>query len=152
MRTCTAYSQATRPVSRGLHLRWPLVTRLHGLFCWRGSSAFLRALLNTLFLPWIDTGKSYRSVFVSMQQSVPAQYRCMSSRNLGDSQRALLLYFSNIVTHRDEVASRRRNCDLLLIQGIAREEATPPGWRKIWECARPGDKVERYRLYRRSSR
>jgi hypothetical protein len=60
----------------------------------------------------------------------------------------MLHYFSNIVTHREEVATRRRDCDLLLAQGTAREELVPPGWRKIWEGARPGDKVERYRLYR----
>jgi 4-amino-4-deoxy-L-arabinose transferase-like glycosyltransferase len=119
------------------------------VIAWAAGVTVIWAMLNTLFLPWIDTGKSYRSVFASMQQSVPPEYRCISSRSLGDSQRALLLYFSNIVTHREEIAARRRNCDLLLIQGVAREQATPPGWRKIWEGARPGDKVERYRLYQR---
>ncbi|MEQ1773570.1 MAG: hypothetical protein ABL891_07280 [Burkholderiales bacterium] len=122
------------------------------VIAWAAGVTVIWAMLNTLFLPWIDTGKSYRSVFASMQQSVPKQSRCMSSRNLGDSQRALLHYFSNIVTHREEIAARRRACDLLLIQGIAKEETAPPGWRKIWEGARPGDKVERYRLYRRGER
>jgi len=116
---------------------------------WAAGVTVIWAMLNTLFLPWIDTGKSYRSVFVSMQKSMPAQYRCMSSRNLGEPQRALLQYVSNIVTFRDEIAARRRTCDLLLIQGIAQEEMAPAGWRKIWEGTRPGDKLERYRLYRR---
>jgi 4-amino-4-deoxy-L-arabinose transferase-like glycosyltransferase len=119
------------------------------VIAWAAGVTVIWAMLNTLFLPWIDTGKTYRSVFVSMQQLVPKQYRCVSSRNLGDSQRALLHYFSNIATHREEVSAHRRDCDLLLIQGIAKEEAAPRGWRKIWEGARPGDKVERYRLYRR---
>ena len=40
----------------------------------------------------------------------------------------------------------------LLMQGV-REEAVPAGgWRKIWEGSRPGDKVERYRLYQRNPR
>jgi len=122
------------------------------VIAWAAGVTVIWAMLNTLFLPWIDTGKSYRSVFVSMQQHMPQPYRCVSSRNLGDSQRALLHYFSRIVTHREEVAASRRNCDLLLVQGIAKEEAVLPGWRKLWEGARPGDKVERYRLYRRVNR
>lgn len=120
------------------------------VIAWAAGVTVIWGLLNSLFLPWIDTGKSYRSVFVSMQQSMPAQYRCVASRNLAESQRAILHYVSHIVTHRQEVAARRRDCDLLLIQGVAREEISPSGWRKIWEGARPGDKVERYRLYRRS--
>ncbi len=134
-----------------------LLTRLKRIperpvIAWAAGVTVIWALLNVLFLPWIDTGKSYRSVFVSMQKSMPAQYRCVSSRNLAASQRAVLHYVSNIVTQREEVAGRRRDCDLLLTQGIAREEVVPPGWRKIWEGARPGDKVERYRLYRRTGR
>lgn len=133
-----------------------LLTRLKRIparpvIAWAAGVTVIWALLNLLFLPWIDTGKSYRSVFVSMKQHLPAQFRCVSSRGLGDSQRAMLQYFGNIVTHRAEIASRRRDCDLLLVQGIAREDVTPAGWRKIWEGARPGDKVERYRLYRRAS-
>ena len=62
----------------------------------------------------------------------------------------MLHYVSNIVTYREEVVARRRNCDVLLIQGVVREEVAAPGWRKIWEGSRPGDKVERYRLYRRA--
>ncbi len=121
------------------------------VIAWAAGATVVWGLLNILFLPWIDTGKSYRSVFVSMQQNLPAHYRCVSSRNLGESQRATLHYFANIVTHREEVAARRRDCDLLLTQGVAKEDFTRPGWRKIWEGARPGDKVERYRLYRRLS-
>jgi hypothetical protein len=59
----------------------------------------------------------------------------------------MLHYVSDIKTQREEAAARRRDCDLLLTQGGVKEEAMP-GWRKIWEGARPGDKVERYRLYR----
>ena len=119
------------------------------VIAWAAGVTVVWGLLNILFLPWIDTGKSYRSVFVSMQQSLPAQYRCVSSRNLGESQRATLHYFAHIVTHREEVAARRRDCDLLLTQGVVKEEIARPGWRKIWEGTRPGDKVERYRLYQR---
>ena len=121
------------------------------VIAWAAGVTVIWGLLNILFLPWVDTGKSYRSTFAGLQQNLPAQYRCVSSRNLGESQRAMLHYFAGIVTHREENAARRRNCDLLLTQGTAKEEFAQPGWRKIWEGARPGDKVERYRLYRKLS-
>ena len=119
---------------------------------WAAGITVLWGLTAILFVGWVDTGKSYRAVFTSMQQSLPAQYRCISSRSLGESQRAMLHYYANIITHREEIATRQRDCDLLLTQGVVREEPTVAGnWRKIWEGSRPGDKVERYRLYWRTS-
>ncbi|MBI3045609.1 MAG: hypothetical protein HYY78_22610 [Betaproteobacteria bacterium] len=77
----------------------------------------------------------------------------MSSRDLGDAQRAMLHYFANIITYREGVPSRKRDCELLLVQGQPQAEHNPPGpWKKIWEGGRPGDKDERYRLYRRTAR
>ena len=143
-------------IAAGYTAAWfVLLTRLKRIperpvIAWAAGVTVIWGMLNILFLPWIDTGKSYRSVFVSMQKALPAKYQCVSSRHLADSQRAMLHYVSNIVTYREEVAARRRHCDLLLTQGVAKEEVVLPGWRRIWEGARPGDKVERYRLYRRS--
>ena len=118
---------------------------------WAAGITVLWGLTAILFVGWVDTGKSYRAVFTSMQQSLPAQYRCISSRSLGESQRAMLDYYADIVTYREEIAARRRDCDLLLTQGVVREEPAVAGnWRKIWEGSRPGDKVERYRLYWRT--
>jgi hypothetical protein len=39
----------------------------------------------------------------------------------------------------------------MLVQGTPETELFQPGerWKKIWEGGRPGDKNERYRLYRR---
>jgi len=120
------------------------------VFTWAAGIATVWALLAILFVGWIDTGKSYRSMVASLQQALPAKYRCISSRELGESQRAMLHYYAGIVTHREEIKERRRNCDLLLVQGHPRIEAPPRGnWRKIWEGGRPGDKDERYRLYQR---
>jgi 4-amino-4-deoxy-L-arabinose transferase-like glycosyltransferase len=119
---------------------------------WAAGIAVLWGLTATLFIGWVDTGKSYRAVFTGLQQNLPAKYHCVSSRNLGESQRAMLHYYADVITHRDEVASRRRECDLLLIQGVLREDTPPGNWRKIWEGKRPGDKVERYRLYQRIER
>ena len=99
-----------------------------------------------LWLPWIDYGKSYRSVSADFRQALGHHPGCIARRSLGLAQRASLDYFAGIRT----VSQRNggRNCPLLLAQGSPREEA-PPGWTKIWEGSRPGDKNERLRLYRR---
>jgi len=117
---------------------------------WAAGITTMWALMATLFVGWADNSKSYRSMVVSMQRALPARYDCMSSRGLGESQRASLHFFADIVTYRDEVSERRRNCELLLVQGGQKETLAPGGpSKKIWEGARPGDKDERFRLYRR---
>jgi 4-amino-4-deoxy-L-arabinose transferase-like glycosyltransferase len=123
------------------------------VYIWAAGVTTLWALLAILFVGWIDTGKSYRSMVASLQQALPDKYDCIASRELGESQRAMLHYYAGIITHRVERPGSRRNCELMLIQGHPRSETAPAGnWRKIWEGARPGDKDERYRLYRRASK
>jgi 4-amino-4-deoxy-L-arabinose transferase-like glycosyltransferase len=118
-------------------------------FVWAAGVTVTWALLATLFIGWVDTGKTYRGMIRSLESALPSSYRCMSSRDLGEPQRAMLHYFADIVTYREETADRRRDCDLLLVQGTPQDGKAPPGnWTKIWEGNRPGDKVERYRLYR----
>jgi 4-amino-4-deoxy-L-arabinose transferase-like glycosyltransferase len=119
-------------------------------FVWAAGVTVTWVMLGTLFIGWVDTGKSYRGMIRSMQAALPASYNCMASRDLADPQRAMLHYFAGVVTYREESRARRSDCDLTLVQGVAQEERPPAGsWQKIWEGARPGDKVERYRLYRR---
>ena len=119
---------------------------------WAAGITVIWGLIAILFIGWLDTGKSYRSMIASMQQAMPAQYRCVSSRNLGEPQRAMLHYFAGIITYRDDVPERQRDCDLLLVHGVPQEENVPLGpWQKIWEGSRPGDdKGERFRLYQRA--
>lgn len=106
-------------------------------------------LLATLWLPWIDAGKSYRSMVTAIQRSLPGSYRCIASLNLGEPQRALLEYYAGIRTQRMEVSGRPM-CDLLLVQGNTLEEIeVDAAWQLIWEGARPGDRRERFRLYQR---
>jgi 4-amino-4-deoxy-L-arabinose transferase-like glycosyltransferase len=122
---------------------------------WAAGITVLWGLTAILFIGWVDTGKSYRAVFTEMQQKMPTPYRCVASRNLGESQRAMVHYYAGIITEREETAPhqvQKGHCDVLLLQGVAREEPVlGKGWRKIWEGSRPGDKVERYRLYRRAA-
>jgi 4-amino-4-deoxy-L-arabinose transferase-like glycosyltransferase len=120
---------------------------------WGAGVTTIWALLTILFIGWADNAKSYRSMIVSLQQALPRQYDCMASIELGESQRALLHYFAGIITQREEARVPRRECDLLLVQGRRQQEiVTGAAWEKIWEGNRPGDKDERYRLYRRTSK
>jgi 4-amino-4-deoxy-L-arabinose transferase-like glycosyltransferase len=118
---------------------------------WAAAVTVLWGLSAHLFAGWFDTGKSYRSAFTSLKQNLPAKHRCVASRNLGDTQRAMLHYYAGVITRREETARDYKSCDLLLIQNTA---ASPPladkQWRKIWEGQRPRDKIERYHLYRRN--
>jgi hypothetical protein len=124
-------------------------SRERPVVAWAATMAMIWGLLAILFVNWIDVGKSYRGMIADMQKALPAKYSCISSLNVGEPQRAMLHYFANIITWRIDVAARqRRDCDLMLVQGVASEESVPLGpWKKIWEGARPGDKVERYRVY-----
>ncbi|MDP1675012.1 MAG: glycosyltransferase family 39 protein [Burkholderiales bacterium] len=118
------------------------------LAIWAGGITAVWALLATLFIGWVDTTKSYRSVISDMQRAMPAQYNCIASRDLGESQRALLHYFAGIRSERLETKPQSA-CDLLLVQGVPLDDMIlPPQWQKIWEGHRPGDKDERLRLYR----
>ena len=85
---------------------------------------------------------------VNAVQTLPAGYDCVSSRGLGESQRAMLHYFGGIVTFREEAPERRRTCDLLLAQGERSEPPEiPPGWHQVWEGTRPGENDEYFWLY-----
>jgi 4-amino-4-deoxy-L-arabinose transferase-like glycosyltransferase len=105
-------------------------------------------LLATIWLPWLDAGKSYRAMFTSMHQSVPLQYDCFSSRNLGDPQRAMLNYFTGIISEREELY--QPHCSLLLVQGRP-QSIEPPGqnWRILWEGQRLGDNSEWFTLFQK---
>jgi len=121
---------------------------------WAAGLTLNWALIATLLIGWLDTGKSYRSMVAEIKHALPRDTRCIASRSLGEPQRAMLDYYAGIITVREEVTGGlRRDCNLLLIQGEANADPNPGReWRKIWEGARPGDTVERYRLYRHAGR
>jgi hypothetical protein len=88
---------------------------------------------------------------MEVARALPREHRCVSSHNLGEPQRALFEYMGGIITYRDEVPARRRDCDVVLIQGFRnRIQPAPPGkWLLLWQGARPGDNRELFRLYQR---
>ncbi len=118
---------------------------------WAIGITMLWSLVALLLIKYVDTGKTYRVVFTQLSQAVLPETGCIYSRSLGVSQRAMLHYFGNIKTVRLEKSGKRPACDLLIVQDQW-ESPSDPGstWQLVWEGRRPGDNVERFRLYRKS--
>jgi 4-amino-4-deoxy-L-arabinose transferase-like glycosyltransferase len=115
---------------------------------WAVGITMTWSLLMVLWLPWIDSAKSYRSVMTSMASSMPTNYACVNSRNLGSSQAALLDYYTSIRTQPFEIV-QRIDCDLYLIQDERGREKIEPGsdWKLIWQGKRPAERHESFRLF-----
>lgn len=122
---------------------------LRSITHWTAGVTLVWGLSMTLWLDWIDFGKTYRPVAESLRATLPLDVRCVESRGLGESQRAVFHYHGGLITRRAEVHGPT-DCPFLLVQSSTREPAAEPGpgWRRIWEGSRPRDR-ERYRLYRR---
>jgi 4-amino-4-deoxy-L-arabinose transferase-like glycosyltransferase len=116
---------------------------------WAAGMTLVWGLFATIWLPYVDSRRSYRPVAESLAAHMPAG-TCVAGRNLGEPQRALLEYFANIVTVRDDLPQANR-CDALLVQVGGSDSADPPdsAWEKVWEGRRRGDDTERFVLFRR---
>lgn len=113
---------------------------------WSVGLTVVWVLLATLWLPWIDYGKSYRSTSADFRQMLDGQKSCIARRNLGLAQRASLDYFDAIRTVNGAAA---KECHYLIVQATPRTEKPIPGWKLVLQTSRPGDKTERLRLYHR---
>lgn len=140
-------------VSAVLTVLWLLLVRparrsnRRAVLNWAAGMTLLWALFTTIWLPYLDSRRSYRTVAESVRGVLPRE-GCVASRNLGEAQRALFHYFANLVTVREEKTPINR-CPALLVQ-YGRHDAdtgTPAGWDAVWEGHRRGDDTERYVLY-----
>ncbi|MBK7673421.1 MAG: glycosyltransferase family 39 protein [Candidatus Accumulibacter sp.] len=138
---------------------WLIVTSprspMRGIMHWMAGLTLFWLLIATLWMPWIDYGKSYRQVAASLARALPLKHRCIINVNAANSILGALDYFEDIRT----VAARSpgaKNCDLLLMQGPTRDGdvSTAAGWEKIWEGGRPVDRraSEKLYLYRREAK
>ncbi len=118
---------------------------------WAAGMTLLWALYSTIWLPYLDSRRSYRAVAQSMASHLPSQ-GCIASRNLGEPQRALFRYFAGLVTVREE-AQPTNDCTAVLVQfgHIEHTPEAPDGWRIEWQGQRRGDDTERFVLYSRNS-
>ena len=94
-------------------------------------------LIMTLWLPALNAGSSYRTAFMNLKQSIPAEYTCIASRGLGESERAMLEYFTGLQTLRVESAESPPNCDLLLEEQSGDGRKLDTGMQPIWEFSHP---------------
>jgi 4-amino-4-deoxy-L-arabinose transferase-like glycosyltransferase len=95
------------------------------------------ALIMTLWLPALNAGSSYRADFLDLKKSLPGQYSCVASIGLGESERAMLEYFTGLRTRRMGL-SGTGDCDLLLEQRSGKAASlVKPEWQKVWEHRHP---------------
>lgn len=116
---------------------------------WAAGVTLLWLLAVTLWMPWLNSGKSYRLMVTSLAHALPKNHGCISGIEIGDGQRAMLQYFGDITVSKNP----RPECNLMLVQGNgAQPKVSETHWKKIWDGSRTGDKNERYWLYRRTKK
>lgn len=127
---------------------------MRGIMHWMAGLTLFWVLVATLWMPWIDYGKTYRSIATGMAKALPPRIDCLVNANLPDAVLGTLDYFSGIrtvpLTH--ESANR---CHWLVMHGEPRDakKMADAGWRKVWEGNRPSDRraSDKTRLYRRDT-
>jgi hypothetical protein len=106
-------------------------------------------LLMTLWLPVFNQRNTFREVAQRVASTLGDEYRCVATRRLGAGQRANLMYFGRV-----RFGGGDAGCDWLLVQddGPLAHVAgvVEPGWTLAWQGARPRDRDERLRLYRKT--
>jgi 4-amino-4-deoxy-L-arabinose transferase-like glycosyltransferase len=142
-------------IALGLTLGWAYVmfytaySPARSVARWAAGVVLLWGTFAMLWMPWADFQKSYRSVALQLSSRIPVGTPCVAQRGLGVPQAAALDYHADIRPRAFDIA-RPEACPLLLVQGNPRHEFDAPGraWTKLADVGRPGDKSERYRLYR----
>lgn len=116
---------------------------------WAVGMTFGWSLLMTLWLPLIDSAKSYQPIFSSLNKALPKHYRCMNSLNVGQAQSSLLNYYTDIKLKPFE-RTHHLGCDLYLIQDEKGTGKMQPGqeWKLIWHGKRATDRKESFRLFK----
>jgi hypothetical protein len=119
---------------------------------WTAGIAMIWMLMMTLGVPLVDQARSYRALASRVVDKLPGNFVCVARKNVGDAQRALLDYFVNLQTIREEFPAADR-CNALLVQAApTRIPEAGPEWTEIWRGSRPGDHNEVFILYRREAR
>jgi 4-amino-4-deoxy-L-arabinose transferase-like glycosyltransferase len=140
-----------------LLLRWRLARRPSVL--WRavvlssGGVILCWLLLMTLWLPWLNYGKSYAGVAEQIASKLPEDYRCVATHDLGPAQRASFAYMGNV-----KFADLGQiDCDYLLVQddGIRRNggnlKKIEGDLQLMWQGHRLSDRNEWFRLFKRNA-
>ena len=150
-----SFHLGTMLAATGLTVLWVVLVRparrsnRRAVLNWAAGVTLIWGLATTIWLPYLDSRRSYRWTVENVAMRVPRD-ACLASRNLGEPQRALFRYFAGIDTIREEVRADH-DCRLLVVQygRVAGEPEPPAGWTAIWSGARRGDDTERFVLYKR---
>lgn len=143
------YLAALLTISAVVLVRHAYFLNTAGLTIWVTGLTLCWGLMATLWMPWIDSAKSYRQVFQSMARVLPKEQGCIASAGLGESERAMLHYILGIDTARFEIVGDQ-GCRWILIEGLTQ---FPPhygdsrGFQLLWEGARPRDTREHFWLF-----
>lgn len=130
-------------VSRYPSVLWRAVVLSTGgvILCWQ--------LLMTLWLPWINYGKSYAGVANKIARQLPPTGHCVNT-NVGAAQRASFAYFGkiNFAPYYNFV------CPYFLVQDNPNkkndvQQFSSKQWVLLWEGRRPSDRDERFRLFKK---
>jgi 4-amino-4-deoxy-L-arabinose transferase-like glycosyltransferase len=134
-------------LSRHPSVLWRAVVLSSGgvILCW--------LLLTTLWMPWVNYGKSYAGVAKQLAVKLPSGDYCVNT-NVGPAQRASFAYFGGVSFSKFE----DNRCRYLLLQDNHRGKDdvkvirySDNQWRLMWEGRRPSDRDERYRLFQRAN-
>lgn len=132
-----------------LLLRLPR-TPWRALIRWAAGVGCVWLLVATLWMPWVDYGKTYRQLAQSLVKALPADHGCIAGQGLSEAHRASLDYLAGIRPLSG--ADALKQCRWLLMQQNAHDPVTvDQRWHQVWEGNRPGDRHERFRLYKKSS-
>ncbi|MDR2788974.1 MAG: glycosyltransferase family 39 protein [Candidatus Accumulibacter sp.] len=138
---------------------WMIVTSprspMRGITHWMVGLTLFWLLLASLWMPWIDYGKTFRGVSASLKKALPAKMDCIAGAGLPMAFLATLDYFEGIRVI-PQKSERAASCSWLLVQGSRRDPAdlAGSGWRPVWHGNRPNDRrdYDRFHLYRASRR
>jgi len=125
--------------------------QLRGAVHWAIGITLTWGLATTLCFSWFDYNKNYEPVSAAIASAIKRQGTegCVSSLDVGDSQRAALFYFDNL-----RIAPRATDCSLKLAYATGRNALpeAPAGWETAWQMERGSGRLgERFAIYRRSS-
>ena len=151
-----SFHLGTMLAATGLTVLWVMLVRparrsnRRAILNWAAGVTLIWGLASTIWLPYLDSRRSYRWTVEAVAMRVPRD-SCLASQSLGEPQRALFHYFSGIDTVRAE-ARPDHACGWLLVQygRLAADPEAPEGWTPIWSGARRGDDTERFVLYKRT--
>jgi 4-amino-4-deoxy-L-arabinose transferase-like glycosyltransferase len=116
---------------------------------WAAGITMVWMLMMTLGVPLVDQARSYRAVGSRVVEALPANFKCIARKGVGDAQRALLDYFVNLTTVREDVVDAAR-CRALLVQATPlRAPTVGDEWVEAWRGSRPGDRHELFIVYHR---